>query len=176
MQCYPQNTVAQNTTKLTNMIELEGDWEIGLAEMSVPSRVENVVEGRCYFNLYLDNECQRKLILSPKHYKRIADVVADLNKLLSEGETPHPSFSYNRIAKKSRVQLVVLNQPNRVPAIQFSQDLAILLGFDSHVIYSGHLLTAERSINLRDNIYSTYVNCDLVEHVSKETRKHRFFA
>jgi len=33
------------------------------------------------------------------------------------------------------------------------------------VIYSGHLLTAERSINLRDNICSTYVYCDLVEHV-----------
>ena len=33
------------------------------------------------------------------------------------------------------------------------------------MIYSGHLLTAERSINLRDNICSTYVYCDLVEHV-----------
>ena len=36
------------TTKLTSMIELEGEWEVGLVEMSVPSRVENVVEGRCY--------------------------------------------------------------------------------------------------------------------------------
>ena len=137
MQYYPQNSVAQYTTKLTKMIELEGDWEVGLTEISVPSRVENVVEDRRYFNLYLDNEWQRKLTLSPKHYKRIADVVGDLNKLLTDGETPHPSFSYNRIAKKIRVQLVVLNQPNIVPAIQFSPDLAILLGFDSHVTYSG---------------------------------------
>ena len=119
MQYYPQNTVAQYTTKLSSMIELEGDWEVGLTEISVPSRVENVVEGRCYFSLYLDNVWQRKLTLSPKYYKRIADVVTDLNKLLTEGETPHPSFSYNRIAKKIRVQLVVLNQANRVPAIQF---------------------------------------------------------
>ena len=119
MQYYPQNTVAQYTTKLSSMIELEGDWEVGLTEISVPSRVENVVEGRCYFNLYLDNVWQRKLTLSPKHYKRIADVVTDLNKLLTTGETPHPSFSYHIISKKIRVQLVVLNQANRVPAIQF---------------------------------------------------------
>jgi len=165
MQYYPQNTVAQYTTKLSNMIELDGDWEVGLTEISVPSRVENVVEGRCFFKLYLDNVWKRKLTLSPKHYKRVADVVADLNKLLSEGEVPHPTFSYNRISKKIRVQLIVLNHANSVPAIQFSPDLSILLGFDSHVTYSGYLLTAERTIDLRDNIYSTYVYCDLVECV-----------
>ena len=46
MEYYPQNTVAQYTTKLTNLIELEGDWEVGLTEISVPSNVENVISGR----------------------------------------------------------------------------------------------------------------------------------
>jgi len=52
--------------------------------------------------------------------------------------------------------MVLIDLSNSVAGIQFSPVLVILLGFDSHVIYSGHLLTAERSINLRDNIYSTY--------------------
>ena len=38
-------------------------------------------------------------------------------------------------------------------------------------IFNGRQLQAERSINLRDNIYSTYVYCDLVEHVSVGDRK-----
>jgi len=169
MHYYPQNTVAQYTTKLTSMIELEGEWEVGLAEMSVPSRVENVVEGRCYFDLYIDNEWQRTMTLRPKHYKRIRDVTDDLASVQTGRDipkSPFASFSYDREIKRIRVQLVLLDLANSVGGIQFSPDLAILLGFDSHMIYSGHLLTAERSINLRDNIYSTYVYCDLVEHVS----------
>jgi len=151
------------------MIELEGEWEVGLAEMSVPSRVENVVKGRCYFDLYIDNERQRTMTIRPKHYKRITDVTDNLASLQTGRhipKSPVASFSYDREIKRIRVQLVLLDLTNSVPGIQFSPDFAILLGFDSHVIYSGHLLTAERSINLRDNIYSTYVYCDLVEHVS----------
>jgi len=40
---YPENTVACYTTKLANAVELEGDWKVGLAEMSIPSAVYNVV-------------------------------------------------------------------------------------------------------------------------------------
>ena len=53
MDYYPKNTVAQYTTKLNSMIELDGDWEIGLTEISIPSHVHNVIEGQCYFNIYL---------------------------------------------------------------------------------------------------------------------------
>ena len=51
MKYYPENTVAQFTTKLNNMIELDGDWEVGLAEISVPSKVENAFNDECYFIL-----------------------------------------------------------------------------------------------------------------------------
>jgi len=41
-QYYPENTVACYTTKLANMIELEGDWEVGLLEISTPKDLVNV--------------------------------------------------------------------------------------------------------------------------------------
>jgi len=43
MDYYPDNTLARYTTKLTNTVELEGEWEVGLAEISFPSEVENVI-------------------------------------------------------------------------------------------------------------------------------------
>jgi len=38
-QYYPENTVAFYTTKLANMIELEGDWEVSLLEISTLKEV-----------------------------------------------------------------------------------------------------------------------------------------
>jgi len=40
--------VAQFTTKLSHMIALDDDWEVGLMEISVPFNVHNVIEGHCY--------------------------------------------------------------------------------------------------------------------------------
>ena len=49
MDCYPDNSVARFTTKLNSAIELEGDWVVGLTEISFPSDIENVLDGRCYY-------------------------------------------------------------------------------------------------------------------------------
>ena len=106
---------------MTSMIELEGEWEVGLAEMSVPSRVENVVQGRCYFDLYIENEW---------HYKRIRDVTDDLASLQTGRDIPKSpvaSFSYDREIKRIRVQLVLLDLTNSDPGIQFSPDLLFCL-------------------------------------------------
>jgi len=46
---YPQNNVAQYTTKLNGQIELDGEWEVRLTEISFPFDVDNVLEGECYF-------------------------------------------------------------------------------------------------------------------------------
>jgi len=45
MDCYPDNSVARFTTKLNGVIELEGDWEVGLTEISFPFNVENALDG-----------------------------------------------------------------------------------------------------------------------------------
>jgi len=49
MDYYPENTVARYTTKLANTIQLEGDWEVGLLEMSAPLELVNIVDERCYY-------------------------------------------------------------------------------------------------------------------------------
>ena len=52
MDYYPQNTVAQYTTKLNSTIELDGDWEVGLTEISFPFSIENVVDRECFFSKF----------------------------------------------------------------------------------------------------------------------------
>jgi len=56
MDYYPDNTTARYTTKVPNVVEVDGDWEVGLTEISIPARTENVVVDECYFELYIRDE------------------------------------------------------------------------------------------------------------------------
>ena len=47
MSCYPNNTVAQFVTKLPQAIELDGDWEVALTEISFPIHMPNVLPDTC---------------------------------------------------------------------------------------------------------------------------------
>jgi len=49
MNYYPSNTVARHATKLPQVIELEGDWEVALAETTVPSPLPNVTRDTHFF-------------------------------------------------------------------------------------------------------------------------------
>jgi len=75
MDCYPDNSVARFTTKSNNAIELEGDWEVGLTEISFPSSTENVLEGHCYYTISVEDRFLRKITLDTKHYATIRDLV-----------------------------------------------------------------------------------------------------
>ena len=75
MDCYPDNSVARFTTKLNDAIELEGDWEVGLTEISFPSDIENVSDGHCYYTIHVEDRFFRKITLDAKHYATIRDLV-----------------------------------------------------------------------------------------------------
>ena len=79
IDCYPDNSVARFTTKLNGVIELEGDWEVGLTEISFPSDVENVLDGHCYYTIHVEDRFFRKITLDAKHYASIRDLVREMN-------------------------------------------------------------------------------------------------
>jgi len=58
--------------------------------------------------------------------------------------------------------------------IQFSTDLASMLGLDEDVKYSGNTATFLSALDAPD-VHCVYVYCDVLEHVAVETRERRFF-
>ena len=79
MDCYPDNSVARFTTKLNGIIKLEGDWEVGLTEISFPSDFQNVLDGHCYYTIRVEDQFFRKITLDAKHYTAIRDLVREMN-------------------------------------------------------------------------------------------------
>jgi len=171
MEYYPQNTAAQYTTKLVHTIELEGDWEVGLTEICVPGSIENVISEGCYYNLYLNNIFVRKIVLESGHYRRINRLLEELNNALrlqvplQDSEESYVRFSYHNGRKRTIMRITEV--PSNVEiSVEFSQDLARLLGFESDRRYTGvATITAESVVNLKANIRSLYIYCDLLESV-----------
>jgi len=60
IDCYPDNSVARFMTKLNGVIELEGDCEVGLTEISFPSDIENVSDGHCYYTIHVEDRFSAK--------------------------------------------------------------------------------------------------------------------
>jgi len=156
--------VARFTTKLNNLIELEGDWEVGLTEISIPSVVENVVQGHCYYNIYIVGEFIRKIIMKPGHYVRMRNIIRNLHEAQRTGiplQNHEPLLvEFSHVSGKYSIKLL-----RDYISVEFSPDLGRLLGFDADVKLSQEEMTGRRSPNIIGHIHSVYVYCDMLEHV-----------
>ena len=169
MDYYPHNTVAQYTTKLNSSIELDGEWEVGLVEISFPINIENVARRECFFKIYTPsypNSARVKIILPSGHYSTFEEVaealyVAQVNRL------PHVSpvidvpvrFTYD--ADADRVKMSIM-EPF---CVDFSHALARLMGCRHTSRYCASPWLAEHKMDFTSSVLSIYVYCDLVEHV-----------
>jgi len=64
MNYSPNNTASQFTTKLNEVVELDGNWEVGLLEVSFPDKVENVNSDDFYYYMLQENgELSRTVLL-----------------------------------------------------------------------------------------------------------------
>jgi len=166
MDCYPDNSVARFTTKLNGAIELEGDWEVGLTEISFPSDVENVSDGHCYYTIRVEDRVFRKITLDAKHYATIRDLVREMNgkQKMSIGEV---DLFVGFFVSNGKIGMTFEYQSQVKVTVDFSPDLARLSGLRSDETYvTGDDVISERDPNLSSNIRSVYVYCDLLEHVT----------
>lgn len=64
---YPDNTIAMFTTLLSEPVELSGNWEVGLAEISVPTTWHNVRKNDFWFAIEHGEE-KHTITLPEGHY------------------------------------------------------------------------------------------------------------
>jgi len=168
MDYYPQNTVAQYTTKLNTSIELDGDWEVGLTEISFPYNIENVVDRECYFKISNPEfDTYIKIPLHGGYYSEFEEVATALHREQANHlhHVPSPDrvpvrFSFND--DLGRVNMTIINDL----CVMFSPALARLLGFRTMVKYCVSPFLAEHKMDFGSTVRSIYTYCDLVEHVS----------
>ena len=160
---YPNNTVACYTTKLADKVELDGAWEVGLAQITVPFAVDNIAHGQYYYyDLFISDEFFRKFALPPIYLKQVHKLIEVMH-IVQEVDPLFIEFSFSYKANRVLVRTIGTAYSNI--SVQFSPDLAHMLGFKEDRKYSDAEAEHPPSMTLGD-VYSMYVYCDILEHVA----------
>jgi len=165
MDFNPHNTASQFTTKLNEVIELEGEWEVGLLETSFPGKAENVGENTFYYSFRLTSGSAVQCTMRSGIYTSIQQVLAELRKIGRRGSTPTVIWDYSSTTK--RVSFKFADNVNNIVSLWFSTDLAEMLGYDTdkQYVFQREYMVADRPIHLTSGFDNVYIYCDVLEHV-----------
>jgi hypothetical protein len=148
---FKDNTIANFTTKLASRLEMTGNWEVGLVEMSYTMSWYNVPDDLLikvrYFEQSTPKILNSKIVLPAGRYDTIDQLISILNnEVMHQIRRTHeiaalsetPQFSVN---KKTRIVTLKygLDAYNRRIFPELPEDLCLMLGFDKNAMdeYSG---------------------------------------
>ena len=84
VQLFPDNTLSSFTNFLPEQLNLEGQWEVTISEISYPSMYQNVTEGKFMFFDKKFSNSSKFYHLEPGLYTSYTDIVETKNILIQE--------------------------------------------------------------------------------------------
>ena len=127
MQYFPDNKTSNFVTKLSRTPQLDGEWEVGLAEIVYPHTWYNICEGKNSVEIYaLDNLYlvfkTAEFSIRPGYYEKVQDVIDALYKAGISSLTD-AVLSYDDTSKRVTVKC------GRRIAVKLRGDIAKIFGF-----------------------------------------------
>ena len=83
-QLFQDNTLSSFTNFLPEQLNLEGQWEVAISEISYPSKNQTVAEGKSMFFDKKLSKSSEFYYLEPGLYPSITDIVEAMNTLNQE--------------------------------------------------------------------------------------------
>ena len=124
---FPDSTLSSFTNFLPEQVNLEGQWEVAISEISYPSLYQNITNGKFMF---FDEKLSKSTStdnLEPGLYTSITDIVEAMNTLIQERNN-HKETSIT-IKVSRRTQKVVIIVANNTSGLAFcSTDLSHIFG------------------------------------------------
>lgn len=172
--CYPNNTLSSFTNFLPEQIQLEGEWEVAISEISYPSLYQNITDGKFTF---VDDKTKssgdlrdylKPSYIPPGLYPSVADVVKAMNKLIAEKEGSEEfniKFEVDKITQQ--LTLYLPNESSKL--IIQSADLSHIFGCDLISNEMGVYITGKGPHNPQYSydivrIHSLLIYTDIVEY------------
>ena len=126
-QLFPDNTLSSFTNYLPEQLNLEGQWEVAISEMSYPLRYQNVTEGKFMFFGKKLSESSEFYYVEIGLYPSITDVVEAMNILIQERHNHSENCITVKVSRGT--QKVEINLANEGSSLAFfSKDLGHIFG------------------------------------------------
>ena len=165
MQIYPTNTMASFKTQLPVPIELDETWTAALSEISFPSIINNVTDGRISFCIAKKHAKQRVLETQIKlgAYTSVDAIMKEIERV-TFGSDGKKQLTW-AIDNETQILQVQLLEKSFITLR--SKNLKNILGFTDDKPWVGPTtdkkpITANFPVDLQAGRHSMYVYCDLL--------------
>jgi len=167
LDTYPDNSASRFTVKLPDRVELNGDYEVGLAELMYPHTWFNFdnFDERFHVFIRLRTGQINKYVFKSGYYSDGMELALALNqqisKVLTEVDHPNPIVRFSFDPSSLRMSLI----HNSRNFIIFSNNFLEYLGF--HKIFTLNLKTATVASEIFDvhrGLNLMYVYCDVAAY------------
>ena len=170
MNYSPHNTASTFTTKLNETVELDGSWEVGLLEITMPKSVQNVTDDSYYYSVFmLDGTPTRRVTLKRGSYVLQRDLISEImsaQRRVFGLQGNDWLINFRTVSASKRVALKIRPNAVNVSGVKFSESLGNMLGFDWTQTYSGNSEhRSPRATDMAGNVQMAYVYCDVLEQV-----------
>ena len=126
-ELFPVNTLSSFTNFLPEKVNLEGQWEVTISEISFPSMYQNITEGKFKFSDEKLSKNTPTYNLEPGLYISITDIVEVMNTLIQERNNHNETCITVKVSRKSQKVVVIL--ANDTSGLAFcSTDLGHIFG------------------------------------------------
>ena len=126
-QLFPDNTLSSFTNFLPEQLNLDGQWEVAISEISHSSMYQNVTEGEFMFFDKKLSKSSELYYLEPGLYPSITDIVEAMNILIQERHNHSENCIKVKVSQKTqKVEICLANEASGLAF--FSTDLGHILG------------------------------------------------
>ena len=105
---FPDNTLSSCTNFLPEQLNLEGQWEVAISEISYPSVYQNITEGKFKFFDQKFSKSTSTYNLEPGLYTSITDIVEAMNTLIQERNNHNETCITVRVSRRTQKVVVML--------------------------------------------------------------------
>ena len=127
MEYFPDNKTSNFVTKLLRTLQLDGEWEVGLAEIDYPHTWYNIREGKNSVEIYAPDNLYlvfktAEFSIQPGYYEKVQDVINALRKA-GLANLSDVDLSYDDTSKRVTVKC------GRRVVVKLRGDIARMFGF-----------------------------------------------
>ena len=166
-QLFPDKTLSSSTNFLPEQLNLEGQWEVAIAERSYPSMYQNVTEGKFMFFDWKLSKSSEFYYLEPGLYPSITDFVETMNTLIQERHNHSEICITVEVSRRTQKIEIYLAKKGSGLAF-FSTDLGYI--FVSNVAYELGVMLREKGPHKPEfdydivRIHFLMIYTDLIEY------------
>ena len=157
---FTDNTLSHYITKLRRPLELRGEWEVALVEITTPTFWYNLDADHCRFSVNVNEEGWQETGVPPGYFSDNRYLIDLLNQ---SGQAVTQKLKtwlhYNQYERKVLFQI-----PEGVK-VKIYRGLAHVLGLnDEQIIDNSENIYPKRGVDLNHGVHAIFIYTDIIHH------------